>query len=148
MLSNPSIEEQADSVMEILAAQCADLEGLLSLARRETIAAEQCNFDEIMRVVEERASLGERLETYHRQIAEIRARLGETIEPAIQSTMAKRAVQLAIAIQTQDAQTLPLLAAAKQEASDGLQRMDQKRRGVRAYLRDARHGSIACDQII
>jgi hypothetical protein len=141
-----SIEPQAESVLEILAAQCADLEDLLDLARRETTAAEQGNFEELMRITSVRATLGERLEVYHRQIAEMRARMGEAGEPAFRSAMAERAVALAVDIQTQDARTRPLLAAHRDEAAAALAHLSQTRRHVSAYLRDGRSVSVACDQ--
>jgi hypothetical protein len=140
------IEAMAEPLMDILAAQCADLEALLALSRSEAAATERKDFEEVMRVVAERASIGERLESYHRQMAEMRARMGGAADAAIGGPVASRICALIVDIQAQDAKTLPLLTAAHQEAREGIQRIDVGRRGANAYMRDARRGSIACDQ--
>lgn len=148
MKNRTPIEIESDSVMDILAAQCADLEALLALARREAEAAEQRDFEEIMRIVHERATLGERLEVYHRQMAELRQRLSEPVDNAFRSPVAAHAVELALDIQAQDARTRPLLVAARAEATTALSRLNQGRRSIHGYLRDARPLAVACDQII
>ena len=141
-----SIEAQSDSLIGILADQCGDLETLLALARSETRAVEARDFGEVMRVVSERAALGERLESYHRQLAELRQRLGEACKPGLRSAAAARSVALVVEIQAQDARTRPLLLAAQCELQDESLKLDQARRGVGAYLRDPRHmASTACD---
>lgn len=143
------LERRAESVMEILAAQCADLEALLALARREGEAAERRDFEEIMRIVGERASLGDRLEVYHRQIAEMRQRLHGPEENAFCGEAAtKRAVGLVVDIQTQDARTRQSLSEARAESTTALTRLNKGRRGVHGYLRDPRSASVAYDQII
>ena len=148
MNDNTPKEIQTDSVMEILAAQCADLETLLALARRETAAVEQSDFKAIMRIVGERASLGERLEVYHRQIAEMRRRMSDSVERALGSRPATRAAELAVDIQAQDTHTHRLLMAAREEAATALSRLDQGRRSITGYLRDHRPAAVACDQHI
>ena len=145
MSQTEPIELHADSVLDLLIAQCADLEALLALARREAYAAEAKDFDEILRVVEERATLGERLEVYHRQIAEMRLKLGEAAEPALRTSVAKRVTMLATEILAEDAQTRPLLLAARNEVAGKQQRLDRSQRCVNAYLRDSYH-AVACDQ--
>lgn len=151
MLTNHPINHHAVSVLDLLIAQCADLEALLALARQEEQAATHRNFDEVLRVVNERATLGERLEVYHRQIAELRAQLGFT-EPVAatpagttQTALVGQTVALVAAIRATDARTHPLLLAARQELSEEQRRLDKTQRGVNAYLRDGRM-SIACDQ--
>ena len=139
-------ELQADSVLDLLIAQCADLEALLVLARREAQAAENRNFDEVLRVAEERATLGERLEVYHRQIAEMRQRLGELAEPALRTDTAKRTTALATQILAEDARTYPLLLAARSELLHEQQQLDRSQRAVNAYLQDGPRLSIACDR--
>ncbi len=142
-----SIAPHADSLIEILAAQCSDLEMLLLLARRETVAAEAGDFDEIMRVVEERATLGERLEIYHRQIAEMRARMEKTFDAVAQSDNALRTVSLIASIHVQDARTRPLLLAARAGLETEQANLNQFQRGAGAYLQDKRfHTPVACDQ--
>ena len=154
MLTNHPINHHAVSVLDLLIAQCTDLEALLALARQEEQAAHHRNFDEVLRVVNERATLGERLEVYHRQIAELRDKLGGTETVAAptstptgptQAVLLGQTVALVAAIRDTDARTQPLLLAARNELSDEQRRLDKTQRGVNAYLRDGRV-SIACDQ--
>ena len=147
MNHNANIAAQSDSIIDLLVAQCVDLEALLSLARRETKAAEQMDFEEVLRVVKDRATLGERLEVYHRQIADMRMRLGDAAEDGLKSEAAARAARLAANILAQDARSRPLLLAAHSEAEQSLSRLKQGRSGASAYLRRAeRPEAIACDQ--
>ncbi|MFN0084359.1 MAG: hypothetical protein ACKVX9_03120 [Blastocatellia bacterium] len=139
------ISLHADSVLDLLIAQCEDLEGLLALARREEKAAEAGHFDDILRVVEERATLGERLEIYHRQIADLRLTLGDAAEHALQSEVAIRTAATITEIQATDARTHPLLVAARNGLACEQQRLDKARQGVTAYLRES-PAAIACDQ--
>jgi hypothetical protein len=140
------IEKRADSVLDLLIAQCADLEALLRLARCETQAAEANDFDEIMRVVSDRATLGERLEVYHRQVADLRLRLGEAADPVSQGPMARQVTTLAMEIMAEDARTRPLLLAARGELAGKQQQLDKSQRGVSAYLQDGRRMAVACDE--
>lgn len=141
------ITSQSDSLIEILIAQCADLETLLTLARCETEATERKDFAEVVRVVSERAAIGERLESYHRQIAEMRQCLGESAQEAIQSGMAQTAVKLILDIQQQDEQTRPLLLRSRNETVAESFQLEQARRSTRAYLREATPLSVACDRL-
>jgi hypothetical protein len=134
-------------LLDLLIAQCADLETLLSLARRSLAAAEASDFAEVLRVVEERATLGERLETYHRQIAEMRLRLGDAAEPAIQGAVARRAAMLASEVLTTDARSRPLLVAARGRLAGECLRVDRTKRGLSAYLRDGRKSALVCDSL-
>jgi hypothetical protein len=142
-----SIASQADSLLDLLIGQCADLERLLALSRRETEAAERRDFEEVLRVVAERATLGERLEVYHRQIAELRSRLGEVAEPVMRNEVVARAVSLARGILAQDGVTRPLLISARDEAAQQQRQLTQTRRGLAAYLQEGAHAPLACDQL-
>ncbi len=149
MPANNPINQQAVSVLDLLIAQCTDLEALLALARQEEQAAATRNFEAVLRVVNERATLGERLEVYHRQIADLRARLGSAgTAPAMVSTQAAllgQTTALVAAISAADARTQPLLLAARAELSEEQRHLDKTQRGVNAYLRAGRL-AIACDQ--
>lgn len=154
MSANNPINHHAVSVLDLLIAQCADLEALLALARQEEHAASTLNFEEVLRVVNERATLGERLEVYHRQIAELRDKLGlteglpataSTQAGLTQATLLGQTIALVSAIRDTDARTQPLLLAARNELSEEQRRLDKTQRGVNAYLRDGRM-AIACDQ--
>jgi len=135
-------EWQPESLMDLLIAQCSDLEGLLALARRETVAANSNDFDELFTVFGERAKLGDRLESYHRQVAELRDRLGPYVDPALSSKSAK----LAVEIQTQDTQTTSLLLAAQFSASKEIARLDHSQRKSLAYLHGALPNGLKCDR--
>lgn len=141
-----SIEVKADSLLDLLIGQCVDLETLLVLARHEEEAVKSRHFDELLRVTEERATLGERLEVYHRQIAEMRSRLGEAAGPALHSEAASRATLLVTGILEHDARSRPLLLVARQEIADECLRLDQAQRGTRAYLQEDIKTPVACDQ--
>lgn len=147
-MSNAALEPHYDSLMEILFAQYSDLEALLGLARREAVAVEQKDFDQILDVVTERATLGDRLEVYHRQLAELRDRLGPAYEPALQTSVVTQSVSLVDAIKVQDDHTRPLLIAARSETMQQAARVDQTRRNLGAYARNGQAGSIACDERI
>ncbi len=154
MPANHPLNHQAVSVLDLLIAQCTDLEALLALARQEEQAANTRNFDEVLRVVNERAALGERLEVYHRQIADLRDRLGSAatgparaatqVEPS-PAILFRQTAALVSAIHAADARTRPLLLAARNELSEEQRRLDKTQRGVNAYLRAGRL-AIACDQ--
>lgn len=147
MRHRPNVEPHADSLIEILTAQCADLEKLLAEARRQTVAVERDDFDEVLRIVGERAALGERLEVYHRQIAELRARMGEGFDAALNDGAARRASGLVVQIQAQDARTLPLLLAARDEAAGRSLALSTGQRTASAYARTQRRGAVACDRL-
>jgi hypothetical protein len=142
-----SIESQADTLLDLLIGQCEDLEKLLALSRQETEAARRKDFEEVLRVVAERATLGERLEVYHRQIAELRARLGERAAPVMSCQAVARAVDLAHSVLAQDNVTRPLLVAVRDEAAEQQRQLAHSRRGVSAYLQEGSHAPLACDQL-
>lgn len=143
------IEEQPETVLEILAAQCADLEVLLALARRETEAVERNDFEEVIQIVAERATLGARLEVYHRQIAEMRKRFGEPMLKTFQGMVANRTAELVTEILTQDMRTNSLLVAEHEKVSTALSCLNRGRRNVYGYLRrEGRAASVAYDQTI
>ena len=145
-MTDDSLRAQAEPLIDLLIAQCADLEALLALARHEAEATETRDFDEVMRIVGSRAALGERLEVYHRQIAEMRARMGEAAESVLRAETSARAAQLITRIQTQDRRTRALLLEARQETANNLRRMERAQRGTSAYLRAAKPPAVACDQ--
>ena len=138
-------EWQPDSLMELLIAQCSDLEGLLALARRETVAANSEDFGELFAVFGERAKLGDRLESYHRQVSELRDKLGAGtyIDPALST----RTVQLAVEIQAQDMETTALLRTTQVTTSKEIARLDHSQRNSSAYLHGARANGLNCDRL-
>jgi len=134
--------------MEILFAQYDDLEALLALARREVVAAEKYDFDQILKLVKQRATLGDRLEVYHRQIGELRARLGEAAESAFKNPVVAKTESLVAAIKLEDSRSLPKLLAARDESLKQSLRIDQAKRNLGAYAQGGQTGSVACDKHI
>lgn len=127
-------------------AQCSDLEALLSLAKREALAAEKSDFRELVAVVQDRATLGERLEIYHRQIAELRASMSGSMETPMDNAVTDATVRLAIEIQALDARTTALLTTTRTETREAISRLDHGRRFV-AYLSDSRGNGFNCDRL-
>lgn len=141
------ITVEADSLLDLLIAQCEDLEGLLALSRSEASAVEARDFDEIIRITAERATLGERLEVYHRQIAELRQRLGAAAESALQSPTATRIMELVNCVQAQDRQSHSRLLEVRQSIDYEQKQLNQAQRGLTAYLNEGRMPAVACDQL-
>lgn len=143
----PHLTAEADTLLDLLIAQCVDLEALLTLSRSEAAAVEARDFDEVIRLTAERATLGERLEVYHRQVAEMRQRLGTAAETVMHSPMATRITELVNRIVAQDNYTRPLLFEVRQEIDQQTQRLTQAQRGLTAYLNEGRPPAVACDQL-
>ena len=146
---NPTsrITAEADTLLDLLIAQCVDLEALLTLSRHEAAAVEARDFEEIIRLTADRATLGERLEVYHRQIAEMRQRIGTAAEVVMQSPTATRITELVQGIMTQDSNMRPLLMTVRQEIEQEQKQLNQVQRGLNAYLNDGRMPAVACDQL-
>lgn len=140
MFSSEKIVKKSDSLIELLAAQCADLENLLSLARQETAAAEREDFEEILTIVTKRDELSQRLETFQRQIGELRGFLGAHEANQRQTEISDRIVEVANLTLAQDGKTKLLLTAARENAVIELQKAEKANRGANAYLRDNRKG--------
>jgi flagellar biosynthesis/type III secretory pathway chaperone len=147
MATSSCFPAAADTLLDLLIAQCEDLEALLALSRSETAAVEGRDFEELMRITAQRATLGERLEVYHRQIAEMRERLGVAAEGVLQSPTAMRITELVNSVQAQDYQTQPLLLAVRREMEKEQAHLNQMRRGLTAYLNEGRMPAVACDQL-
>ncbi len=141
------ITAEADSLLALLIAQCEDLEALLVLSRGETAAVAARDFDEIIRLTAERATLGERLEVYHRQIADLRQRLGTAAESALQSPTATRIAELVNSVQAQDQRAHSLLLEVRGEIDSEWKQLNQAQRGLTAYLNEGRMPAVACDQL-
>lgn len=144
------IKAHADSLISILAAQCADLESLLALARRERKAIEDADFESLLGIIGERAQLGNRLEIHHRCIAGLRKSLDN--DDAAHHTQASHeyaanVTELINRIQTEDARTHKILTTTRAQLSCDHQRLANQQRYTNAYLRDARSVSVACDAL-
>jgi hypothetical protein len=140
MNQNYKLKENSDSLIGLLAAQCLDLEVLLNLAQRETVAAERRDFEAVLNIVTERAAIGQKLETYQLQIAELREFL-ERPEAAIDQTpVAARIVELTGQTLAQDRKTRLLLASAREETSTELRNLAAGKRSVSVYMHEAQKG--------
>jgi len=137
---------QPESLMDLLIGQCSDLEALLGLARREAVATEGQDFSELVAVAHDRATLGERLESYHRQISELRATMGRSIEHLFENPIAQETVRLAVEIQALDHRTKEMLISQRSETSNAIATLEHGRRNFVAYLSgDARASGFRCD---
>jgi hypothetical protein len=134
------ILNNSDSLIELLGAQCSDLEKLLALAREETEAAQEGRFLKIWDIVSERAAVGKRLETFQHQIAELRGHLESKGENVSQYDITNRVVELANQTLIQDQKTRLLLTEAREEAVDGLKQLGRSHTGTNAYLRETTKG--------
>lgn len=145
MLSKKSVADNSDSLAGILAAQCADLELLLVLARREEAATRDEDFAAVAGIVGERAAVGERLEVYHRQVVELRERLGETADAELRGRAARRAVELVGQIRERDSRSRGALESALVSFRGRIARVGAGQAGLSAYLRDPRIAG-SCDR--
>lgn len=139
MISSETINEKSDSLIDLLTAQCGDLEKLLALARQETRAAEEKDFEMIMEIVSERELLSRRLETFQQQISELRGKLTEADE-INKTRMSARVVELASQTLAQDVATRKLLTASRLEASNKIMNLSNTRRGANAYIGENKRG--------
>ena len=131
----------SDSIIDLLTAQCGDLEKLLALAREETRAVQDEKFEDVFDIVSERTSITNRLETFQHQISELR----EHIAAPLSSALTTRIVEVANLTLIQDRQTKLLLTGARDKATAALSNLDKSQRGRNAYLREETRG-LAYDQ--
>lgn len=144
-MAQARIIEQAESIIELLIAQCADLESLLVLAKRETSVAENGDFEELLQVVEERATLEQKLDVFQRQIENLRESMGYKFDMVMKNSIVERAAFLITEIQTQDERTRPLLLTARNEASDRLQSVARSQKSINAYSKEQTKSPVAYD---
>lgn len=140
MFQSEEITKKSDSIIELLTAQCADLEKLLSLAREETLAAEKSDFLGILDIVSDRERIGKRLETFQRQLAELRSGLGENEETVRRNEITKRVVEIANMTIEQDQKTKLLLTTSREKSFEELNKNERSYRGNSAYLREQTKG--------
>lgn len=138
-MNQPPIVEKSDSIIELLAAQCSDLEKLLAAAREETRAAEAQDFERILEIVSERARIGERLEVFQRRISELRGFLGDSAE-INRHQIANRIIEVASLTIEQDEKTRKLLNGVKEETAQELRALDTGNRNANVYLRGRQTG--------
>lgn len=140
MAYSNKIAEKSDSLIDLLTAQCADLEQLLALAREETLAAEQGNFLSILDIVSEREKIGKRLETFQAQTTELRRTLNGSGSAPIHGEIAARIEEMARFTLEQDQKTRLLLTGERDEAAEELKTLEKSQRGTNVYLREETKG--------
>lgn len=138
-MHQPKIIEKSDSIIELLAAQCSDLEKLLAIAREETRAAETEDFERILEIVSERVKIGERLEIFQQRISEFRGFLGENTG-AQRTRLANRITEIAALTIAQDEKTKFLLTGMKEKTAEQLKSLETGNRNSNIYLRGQQTG--------
>jgi hypothetical protein len=134
------LNENSDSLIGLLTAQCLDLEVLFGLAQRETAAAERKDFEAVLSIVTERALIGQKLETYQQQIAELRRVIGGSAEVHKTAPVSTRIIELAEQTLAQDSKTKMLLSGAREETALELRNLATGKRGVSVYMREEQKG--------
>ena len=135
MAYSAKINEKSDSLIELLTAQCSDLEKLLALAREETIAAQRGNFEDVLDIVTKRAEIGSRLETFQQQLSELRTHLGESATALLRNEITARVVEIAGLTLAQDQKTKLLLTGTRENAAAELANLERGQRGANVYMR-------------
>jgi flagellar biosynthesis/type III secretory pathway chaperone len=130
----------SDTLVELLAAQCAELEKLLALAREETEAASDGRFLRVWDIVSERAAVGKRLETFQQQITELRGALESDGHALSGHDITDRVIELANLTLVQDQKTRLLLAASREKTAADLKDLDTSNYRTNAYLRENTKG--------
>ncbi|MEZ5308549.1 MAG: hypothetical protein R2684_15500 [Pyrinomonadaceae bacterium] len=133
---NDALQKEAESLIQLLTDQCEELEQLLSLAREETEAARAGNFARIIDIYDERSMLGERLETFQKQIMSLKAILGSGVPERISNRISEVVSQTI----TQDNETRTLLLEAKNDATLELAKLKIARRNSQYYMHRKRKG--------
>jgi flagellar biosynthesis/type III secretory pathway chaperone len=140
MPASETVKRNSDSLIELLGAQCSDLEQLLALAREETLAAQEGKFLKIWDIISERAAIGRRLETYHRQITELRGHLESEGENVSKYDITNRVIELANSTLVQDQKTRCLLTESRDQTETALRSIGKSQAGHSAYLRENTKG--------
>ena len=130
------IEKNAESLIDLLTEQCADLEQLLLLARQETDAAKKGNFAKIIDIYEERSELGAKLETFQQQITELREKLDQKVPATISNKISEVVTQTL----AHDSETTKLLAAANEETTAELAKLEKAKINTRHYSVEKKKG--------
>jgi hypothetical protein len=140
-MSSPNdLVKNSDTLVELLSAQCAELEKLLALAREETEAAQTGQFLKVWDIVSERAAIGKRLETFQQQIGELRAVLESEGQNVSQHDITDRVMELANLTLVQDQKTRLLLAAARDDAAEEMQNLETFKYRTNAYFHERTKG--------
>jgi septation ring formation regulator EzrA len=142
MADYETILKNSESIVDILSAQCEDLESLLSLARQETEAVKKGDFLSLVDIVSERARIGERLETFQRQTVDLK----QCIEGSpMARSLASRVVEVARLTIEQDRSTTERLSKQNSAASEQISRIGKGKTSIARYMQTDGKG-LVCDQ--
>lgn len=134
MFAQENVVKASDSLIELLVAQCTDLEQLLALAREETLAAQQGNFLSILDIVSDREKISNRIEVFQQQISELRVTLSSNEENFFRREEFAHAIEIATLTLEQDRQSKLLLTGLRDESLAELKNLEKSHRGVNKYL--------------
>jgi flagellar biosynthesis/type III secretory pathway chaperone len=137
-----ALHSHSDSLMDLLAAQCADLEALLLLARRESVAARMGSFEDLLTITQARLGLGEQLEEHHRQIMSLRETFAGPQRSRAADELTERTRQLAVEIQAHDAGTTALLVTSRARLGQEISALEKNQQNSMAYLQYARANGL------
>jgi hypothetical protein len=140
MPTSNTLLKNSDTLVELLAAQCTELEKLLALAREETEAAQHGRFLKVWDIVSERAAVGKRLETFQQQITELRGTLEGEGHKISQHDITDRVIELVNLTLVQDQETRHLLNASREQAAAEIKNLDRSHQRTGAYLRENTKG--------
>jgi hypothetical protein len=140
MAPSGNLVNNSDSLIGLLTAQCSELEKLLALAREETEAARDGKFLRVWDIVSERAAIGKRLETFQRQITDLRAVLETKGEKVVQYDITNRVIEFANQTLVQDQKTRLLLTASRDETVATLKNLERSHHNTNAYMRENAKG--------
>jgi len=144
MADYEKVLKNSESVVDILSAQCEDLESLLVLAREEAEAVKKNDFLSLVDIVSERARIGERLETFQRQTTELKHCL--TGDAQFKS-IADRVIEVARLTIEQDKATAAELADFQADASEQIGQLGKGKKSIGKYLMTDGKG-LVCDKIL
>ena len=137
-----SLDQNADSLINLLTAQCADLEKFLLLAREATRLAGEGDFEKTLQLMETRLNLSARLEISHRQIAELRESIGGAKNSGGQNSLLLKTTALVNEIMQYDAKTKSILLAVRADKFTAIENLIRRRQCSGAYSGDAAKGLV------
>jgi flagellar biosynthesis/type III secretory pathway chaperone len=140
MFTKKNLHQNSDSLIGLLTAQCADLEKLLLLAREEENAVRRGDFEKILHIIEGRAALGEKLELYQRQIAELRSLLNGAEDLQTKNSLISKTEELVGKIIRHDTKTKSSLILIRNAKLAELGEINRLQRCSAAYSREPAKG--------
>jgi hypothetical protein len=142
MADYETVLKNSQSIVDLLSAQCEDLESLLALAREEAEAVKKGDFLSLVDIVSDRARIGERLEVFQRQTIDLKQCLAGEVEAR---KLAERIIEVARLTVEQDRSVNEGLAKAQKEASDQINQIGKGKTSITRYMQLDGKG-LVCDQ--